>query len=280
MMKFHGSISIAVIVLSAAVAVGFYRWAVSSRSEPITRHESPQASVVETQSPHQDEESEEAKIENTPIAPQIEEAAVVQKTDLMEPGPVDAPYKQAMTTYFWVGEGADASNDYISNHQSYWDEDWLSRFGGIDDPRNRCGYRPCGFIPRENPFYFALPYGEYGPRGLKDSARNVPWFEENAGVPLLKNRWIEVKYGDRICYGQWEDVGPNNEDDFDYVFGSSNTPTNSFGAHAGLDISPALWDCLGMTDNSATLWRFIEESMVPEGPWKERVTASGISWEE
>ena len=70
-------------------------------------------------------------------------------------------YKSAMTTLFWVGEPSDADNAFISNDVSYWDKDWQSHFGGVDDPYRRNGFWPTDFKPRENPFYVALPYGEF-----------------------------------------------------------------------------------------------------------------------
>lgn len=185
--------------------------------------------------------------------------------------------KSAFTTLFWAGEGADASNGYISNVPSYWDEKWGEHFGGVDDPEDRCGYRPCSFVPKENPFYVALPYGEYGSSGLKASAKNVPWYSAGSSAPLLKNRWVEVAYRDSVCYGQWQDVGPFEEDDFAYVFGNA-APKNTYGVKAGLDVSPALYDCLGMTTNATTEWRFVDAADVPDGPWKETVTTSGIYW--
>src|SRR5262249_21858566 len=144
---------------------------------------------------------------------------------------------------------------------------------------------PCKFSPKENPFYFALPYAEYDANGtLKNTAKKVPWYsaslfrlDGSESTQLLKNRWIVVKHAGNICYAQWEDVGPNGEDDFAYVFGSAK-PTNTFGEKAGLDASPALWKCLGMTDNGETQWAFVDASVVPSGPWKDTVTTSGTSW--
>lgn len=207
-------------------------------------------------------------------------ATAVATTTISSQKPT-AVYKQVMTTMFWVGEGADASNDYISNDQSYWDEEWQVHYGGVDGPDCRDGYLPCDFVPQESPFYVALPYGEYDTETgeLKASVRQVPWYQKDAAVPLLKNRWVEVSYRGRTCFGQWEDVGPNEENDFAYVFGSATVPRNTFDAKAGLDVSPALWECLGLVDNDTTSWRFVEERAVPEGPWRETVTTSGISWE-
>lgn len=189
-------------------------------------------------------------------------------------------YKRVITTLFWAGEGETADNGFIQNYHSAWDEEWSIHFGGVDDPECRNGYFPCTFTPKENPFYFALPYGEYGDDGaVKASAQKIPWYAESQKnkTPLLKNRWIEVVYNGKTCYGQWEDVGPFEEDDFAYVFGNAK-PKNQFGEKAGLDISPALWTCLGMKDNTLTEWRFVESKDVPPGPWKNTVTTSGLNW--
>ncbi len=188
--------------------------------------------------------------------------------------------KTVMTTLFWAGEGSTAENGYISNAQSYWDEQWGQHFGGIDDPESRCGYAPCAFTPKENAFYVALPYAEYNENGtaLKASASKIPWFGKDT-KPLIKNRWVEVTYQGKTCYGQWEDVGPYLEDDFSYVFGEAE-PHNTFGLRAGLDISPALWDCLGMTDNAKTSWRFVDNAEVPAGPWTKTITTSGTTWSQ
>jgi hypothetical protein len=86
-----------------------------------------------------------------------------------------------------------------------------------------------------------------------------------------------VTYHGRTCYGQWEDVGPFESDDFNYVFGFSK-PINVNLAHAGLDVSPALWHCLGMSRNDFTRWSFDDAANVPAGPWKDIVTTSEISW--
>lgn len=189
------------------------------------------------------------------------------------------PWKSVMTTLFWVGETADADNAYITNVASYWDEKWQEHYGGIDSPNCREGFLPCGFRPRENPFYFALPYAEYDESGvLKTSAATIPWAGKDNRA-LLKNRWIAVTHAGNTCYAQWQDVGPNGEDDYSYVFGTAK-PINTFGVRAGLDVSPALWKCLQMSDNDVTTWAFVDESLVPMGPWKDTVTTSGISWED
>lgn len=199
--------------------------------------------------------------------------AVLHEMERNEATP--AVWKPAVTTVFWVGEEASSDNDYIANDQSAWDRQWERHFGGVDDPEDRCGYRPCDFVPEENPFYVALPYNDLDERGhTKSSARDIPWFDAADAVAgsVLKNRWIAITHADITCYGQWQDVGPNHEEDFAYVFGSATTPKNTFGQRAGLDISPALRDCLGVGDVSQTTWTFVSDEAVPDGPWLEIVT--------
>ena len=85
-------------------------------------------------------------------------------------------FKPTMTTMFWVGEQSDAENAFIPNDASYWDASWQSSFGGVDHPFERNGHWPAGFTPKENPFYVALPYGEFEEdNSLKHAAQSVPW---------------------------------------------------------------------------------------------------------
>jgi hypothetical protein len=184
-------------------------------------------------------------------------------------------FKVAMTTLFWVGETSNAQNDFISNKASYWDRNWQASYGGVDEPKHRNGHWPAKFRPKENPFYVALPYGEFTEANkLKREAELIPWFRRGVS-PLLKNRWVEIWRMGRSCYAQWQDVGPCNEDDFPFVFGDATKPVNSFGEGAGLDVSPAVWHYLGMRENGRTAWRFVEAGTIPQGPWTEIVTASG-----
>src|SRR6059058_5066563 len=66
-----------------------------------------------------------------------------------------------VTTVFWVGEQAGGNNP-VPNFRSSWDANWTSNYGGFDnpDPSARRSYLPIAFIPRQNPFYCALPYND------------------------------------------------------------------------------------------------------------------------
>ncbi len=181
-------------------------------------------------------------------------------------------FKKTVTTVFWVGEDATAENGFIDNYGSYWDARWMRNFGGVDTPSDRNGYLPAGFTPRQNPFYVALPFAEVDHDGnLKEIAKQIPGFG-TANEPLTRNRWVEIRYKGKSCYAQWQDVGPSEENDFDWVFGDAKKPKNKYGLKAGLDISPAAAQFLGMEDSARTEWRFVDEAGVPGGPWKEIVT--------
>lgn len=182
-------------------------------------------------------------------------------------------WKQATATVFWVGEPATKANGFIQNGESAWDEGWFENFGGFDDPDCRKGYYPCGFTPKENPFYIALPYDDIDhERGRKESAARIPWNNPAATGTLLKNRWVEVRTNRKSCFGQWEDVGPFEEDDVEYVFGDARMPKNMLGERAGIDLSPAMRDCLSIDGSAQVEWRHVEEQDVSQGPWRDIIT--------
>jgi hypothetical protein len=139
----------------------------------------------------------------------------------------------------------------------------------------------------ENPFYFDLPYNDFTNEGERkaEAYSVVYWADErewNSQESMLKNRWAKIWIGDRICFAQWEDSGPYEYDDHAYVFGNSR-PNNRRANNAGMDVSPAVRDCLGFeglnNDVNRVSWQFIDSDAVPEGPWSEIVTTSGTTWE-
>lgn len=208
--------------------------------------------------------------------------AVVERS----PGAPYPLHTNITATVFWIGEDATPDNDFITNAVSTWDEDWLAHFGGVDDPFHRDGYHPVGFTPRENPFYFDLPYDDFTDERERrpNAARVVYWAGERVWgtqESMLKNRWIRVSKGDAVCYGQWEDAGPFLYNDAAYVFGADR-PKNREANHAGMDVSPALRDCLHFNgpDNAENMvdWQFLDATDVPDGPWRRIVTTSGVTW--
>lgn len=213
-------------------------------------------------------------------------ATLLARLRISDSGPTNPPagYSQAPTanhqqvraTVFWVGEDAGSDNRFIDNHASAWVTDWVGAYGGIDDPAKRCGYQPCDFTPRENPFYFALPFNDYTDDGelkAESQLRRIGWYDgrPQPGRSLLKNQWIAVAYRGKTVYAQWEDVGPFGENDIDYVFG--NKPPR---AGIGLDLSPAAADYLDIDGEARVDWHFVEPGHVPDGPWKQTITGSGL----
>ena len=74
--------------------------------------------------------------------------------------------------------------------------------------------------------------------------------------------------GDRTVYAQWEDAGPFRTDHWQYVFGSER-PKPNLNKGAGLDVSPAVRDYLGLQPTDVTDWKFVEFNEVPQGPWAQ-----------
>jgi TonB family protein len=184
-----------------------------------------------------------------------------------------SPWKtDVVTTVFWVGKQQSAGKT-SPQHQSVWDKDWLKSFGGVDNPEPaaRHDYIPISFVPGQNPFYCALPYNDVEQGRFKPEAPTViPWFKQvhaEPGKSVCKDRWVAIRKGDRIGYAQWEDCGPFRTDHFQYVF-QNERPTSNASHGAGLSVSPAVRDHLGLAPTDVTDWRFVEVSDVPPGPWR------------
>jgi hypothetical protein len=207
-------------------------------------------------------------------------------------------HTRVTATVFWIGEprGNGSSED---NAISAWDDEWLMHYGGVDDPWSRRtpenDYFPQSFVPKENPFYVDLPYNDFHDSGepRADRFTVVPWARrsvegarraaENRPFSLLKNRWLRLIRSGRVCYAQWEDSGPYVYDDARYVFGTRDErPSNRRAGGAGLDVSPAVRDCLGFRGrNNAenrVSWQFVDAAEVPDGPWRRVVTTRQIFW--
>ncbi len=183
------------------------------------------------------------------------------------------PWKTGIiTTIFWVGENSSANNP-VHNRSSSWDLNWSSNFGGYDnpDPGARNGFIPARFVPRQNPFYFALPYNDVTRGNTKPEARTViPWFRqsyEQDGKSVCRDRWIAIRSrSGRVTYAQWSDCGPFRTDHWQYVFGNER-PKPNLNRGAGLDVSPAVRDYLGLGSTDVTDWKFVDFREVPNGPW-------------
>jgi hypothetical protein len=195
----------------------------------------------------------------------------------IEPVPVGTPsekypwHPEIVTTVFWIGE-TPSGNNPVPNRSSAWDSNWARNFGGSDspEPSERRGFIPARFVPRQNPFYVALPFNDVsGGRTKPEASKLIPWFPETfekSGQSVLKGRWVTIRKGNRICYAQWEDVGPFRSDHWEYVFGNDR-PRSNLNRGAGLDVSPAVRDFLQLGSTDLTDWRFVDFREIPSGPW-------------
>ena len=181
--------------------------------------------------------------------------------------------QQIVTTIFWIGEKP-SENNPVPNRASSWDKEWSKSYGGFDDPNpvRRRDYIPANFTPRQNPFYCALPYNDKAATGHRpEASRVVPWFNEayqGPAVSVCKDRWIAIRKGNKVAYAQWEDAGPFRTDHWQYVFGNER-PKPNLNKGAGLDVSPAVRDYLGLNETDVTDWHFVDFKDVPRGPWSK-----------
>ena len=179
--------------------------------------------------------------------------------------------KEIVTTVFWIGEEPSGNNP-VPNQSSSWDKNWTKSYGGFDDPNptRRSEYVPVKFTPHQNPFYCALPYNDKASTGHRPEAPQVvPWFKEayqGPAVSVCKGRWLAIRKGNKVVYAQWEDAGPFRTDHWQYVFGNER-PKPNLNKGAGLDVSPAVRDYLGLQSTDVTDWKFVDFKDVPPGPW-------------
>ncbi|WP_049975513.1 hypothetical protein [Chthoniobacter flavus] len=183
------------------------------------------------------------------------------------------PWKAGIvTTVFWIGEPV-GGNNFTPNCSSSWDAHWTQSYGGFDNPNPeaRRNFLPVNFTPRQNPFYVALPYNDVTRGTTKPEARvAIPWFREafrKEGQSVCRDRWVEIRgRSGRVAYAQWSDCGPFRTDHWQYVFGMDRPKPNLNGG-AGLDVSPAVRDYLGLQSTDVTDWKFVDTHEVPNGPW-------------
>jgi hypothetical protein len=137
------------------------------------------------------------------------------------------PWKTGIvTTVFWIGEPAGGNNP-VHNISSSWDLNWMQSFGGYDNPNPgaRRNFIPANFVPRQNPFYIALPYNDVT-RGMTKSEAKVviPWYRESGakeGESVCRDRWVCIRNAaGKLCFAQWGDCGPFRTDHWQYVFGN------------------------------------------------------------
>ena len=182
-----------------------------------------------------------------------------------------ALHKKIKSDLFWIGE----NNKYIDRSESAWDSQWKAHYGGEDTPDKRDEYYPDGFAPDENPFYAALPYNDLDKsnKRKKGASRYIPWATDadDPKQSICKNRWIRITAHRKNVYAQWEDVGPNGDNDIEYVFGKSSPAASNA---LGIYVSPAVRDYLSLDENDTVEWKFVDREDVPGGPWRDIITSS------
>ena len=259
-------------VISMAAPVGKANQRAPKNLKPCKKSKSPQTLMVDDPSFDVEPLPGAAALMEVLLRPPGER--LPQPPDDTSAEPERYEWKQNIcTTVFWIGERP-SDNNPVPNRASSWDENWARSYGGMDnpDPDERKGFLPAAFKPKQNPFYVALPYNDMTSNGHKAEARKViPWFKtdyENRHKSVCKGRWIAIRKGDRVCYAQWEDAGPFCTDDADYVFGDAKPKPNA-NSNAGLDVSPAVRDYLGLDGTDLTDWRFVDLEEIPHGPWAD-----------
>ncbi len=214
---------------------------------------------------------------------------------------------------FWIGEDYDPNSSNGSQAISAYDSQWQAHYGGCDGDTSSgsCatehlsasnGYFPLHITPHENPYYLDLPFDDLNDStAYAERCQVIPWANQpgyaghctdgnQSSQPFsyMKNRWVHLRHNGRDCYGQIEDAGPYVYHDANYVFSTSDArPASGQSNNAGLDVSPALRDCLGFTGTSpqdqlnnqsnSVDWQFVDASAVPAGYWTRLVTSSPVT---
>lgn len=171
-------------------------------------------------------------------------------------------HRGIVSTVFWIGTDW-APQSPAGNLRSAWDARWVRHYGGEDSPAARAGLLPGTHAATLNPFYVALPFNDLAHPGL--ARKWIPWdgSEATDGKSRCEGHWVEIEAvsGKRV-YAQWMDAGPFVSNDAAYVFGGRRPR-----ASAGIDVSPAVKEYLGLGGRDRVDWRFVERKDVPPGPW-------------
>src|SRR6266480_476540 len=100
----------------------------------------------------------------------------------------------------------------------------------------------------------------------KNWTRNYGGFDDPN--PSHRSNYIPVKFTPRqnpfYCALPYSDKA--NTDHWQYVFGDER-PKPNLNKGAGLDVSPAVRDYLGLNETDVTDWKFVDFREVPRGPW-------------
>jgi beta-lactamase regulating signal transducer with metallopeptidase domain len=124
-----------------------------------------------------------------------------------------------------------------------------------------------------NPFYAALPFNDLAHPDAAQIWIPSAWKKAAATGQAPRSacldRWLKITNPKGTsCYAQWEDFGPECDDDPEYVFGNEPPKFGRDGRNDGIDLSPGAAQFLGLDDkNRSVSWQFVDETAVPPGPW-------------
>ena len=270
-----GRLSLIAIIALLAASLFLNVWLLLHRQSNNDQPSSPETPQIDTSSMEYRQAAafalEMMKLREKEMEKVEAELQILVPTTSPHPTTRSFPWKTGIvTTVFWIGQRTGIIH---RRSQSAWDSNWLQNYGGVDEPETakRQQYIPAAFIPHQNPFYCALPYNDVTHDQFKPEAPLIiPWFKQAYTAPgqsVCKSRWIAIRKGNRTCYAQWEDCGPFLTDHFQYVF-QNERPKPNENHGAGLSVSPAVRDYLGLQPTDVTDWQFVEVREVPPGPWR------------
>lgn len=271
-----GGLAAVIILLSFIIVAS---WNIPDQAPPTAPATAATAEAPAVPQPSENTSPSASTAVDSPTTAEEGHAFAASALAMMDQAKAELPATVAMPRYPWktnVGTGVFAIGEKLQKRRrdkSAWDTHWLQNYGGVDpkEATARNGYIPAAFLPRQNPFYVALPYNDVTRGRFKPEAPLViPWFKQaftGQGKSVLKGRWVAIRRGVRVAYAQWEDVGPLVDDHFQYVF-QHERPKPELNKGAGLNVSPAVRDYLGMANTDVTDWQFVEVRDVPAGPWR------------
>ncbi len=136
---------------------------------------------------------------------------------------------------------------------------------------------PGRHVLAPNPFYISLPFDDIAFPEKARAWMPATWLgrsEKGKAISGCRDRWVEIKNAQGLsCFAQWEAVGPQGNDQADYIFGSKRPN----GPGRALGVSPEVARYLHLAGGGITSWRFVEDTEVPMGEWLQSYKGKPLS---